>query len=179
MHSARGCVHARNAIKAPGAVARVANGDPCDRPGGWFASIAIRAQALREHASTSHTAATTGYQRCLMLTLERVARALVLRVPSYIDCSLLRMASVLTPILSHISKAAGGAARIAAGMPVGAGCGVGHGAAASRCGTGTGALEPHGCGGLRRPLPSYVDPRPRPPSGDAPPRIKARACKAP
>ena len=30
---------------------------------------------------------------------------------------------------------------------VGAGCGLGHGAAGSYCGTGTGALEPHGYGG--------------------------------
>ena len=40
--SARGCAHAKNAKKPPEAAARVANGDPCDRPGGWFASLAIR-----------------------------------------------------------------------------------------------------------------------------------------
>ena len=60
-----------------------------------------------------------------------------------IDCSLRGMAS----LLASISKAAGGAARIAAGMrcwhaTVGAGCGLGHGAAGSHCGTGTSALEP-------------------------------------
>ena len=57
-----------------------------------------------------------------------------------IDCSLLGMAS----LLASISKAAGGAVRIAAGMrcwhaTVGAGCGLGHGAAGSHCGTGNGA----------------------------------------
>ena len=57
-----------------------------------------------------------------------------------IDCSLHGMAS----LLASTSKAAGGAARIAAGMrcwhaTVGAGCGLGHGAAGSHCGTGNGA----------------------------------------
>ena len=40
--------------KAPRAAARVASGDPCDRPGGCFASLVIRRAAFAMQASTSH-----------------------------------------------------------------------------------------------------------------------------
>ena len=147
------------------------------------------AQALREHTSTSHTGHGGNKNSRLPVlphadTGARRAGAGVVRVPSSTAhcfawphcCTVLA-----TPIGLHpISKAAGGAARIAAGMPVGAGCGVGYGAAASHCGKGTGALEPHGCdggGGQCAMMPStYADPQPQ--AGErlqAPRRRRGRA----
>ena len=74
--SARGCAHARNAKKAPAAAARVANGDPCDRPGGRFVTLVIRRAGFAIQASTSHG---NGMKAQLpMLTLMYDARVLEL-----------------------------------------------------------------------------------------------------
>ena len=74
---ARLSAHARNANIKLGAAARVANGDPCDRPEGWFASLVIRRAASRDtQASTSH--GSNMKAQLPMLTQMYVARALEL-----------------------------------------------------------------------------------------------------
>ena len=142
----RGCVHARNANKAPGAIARprVANGDPCDSPGGWFASLAIhRAGFARACQHEPHG----GNNRLPVLshadTGARRAGAGAVRVPSstahcfawprcWLPSPKLLAALRGLPLACQSALAAALATVL-----------LGATAACGHCG----ALEQHGCGG--------------------------------
>ena len=129
---APGCAHARNAKKGPGAVARVANGDPCDRPGGWFASLVIRragfaragqhAPRQRHEGGLPHAdpdarlEGAEAVRRCALTTNKDLEHR---------ECHHRGRSACHGLVAGSLVEAAGGAALIAAAIPLGAGCGVG------------------------------------------------------
>ena len=66
----------RSPRTAAARVANARNGDPCDRPGGWFASLVIRRAGFAIQASTSHVSDMKA--QVPMLTLMHVGWALEL-----------------------------------------------------------------------------------------------------